>query len=470
MAASFAPEGLLDLTSVKRPQYVALPRALSAFRLGPSGPHGGALFDRIPEHADAAALLGAKPVDPMLYACFSSLLNGLSSGAAQVMGLFRCEGPDKVVLRLYEPKRPQPMEPLRPLYFRVQRGHAELAVEKKWVAAGAPTWLALFAAVYYAYIGDVRAFYGRKELGGPENAAWLVLCGKDSSRADYGALDKAQKEEGRGRSSDRAGSGTADEGAELLRRVLGTSEGSFDTELLTGSLFATEEGLAPKLAKQWQASMSRKVFVPSTGLRSGLAPAMVGKEPELRRWLYGLRGLPEDLIGLVLLFLEANQITSAKGKERYAKGARTLWQGVHGARRQRVPVAIELSPGDAALAELLGKSGQDGVCTFEVVDACALELPGQGKERALRYLALHTPEGPGRRFRFQENDGVSSLVKEPHKKGAYWLELDQVMTRASRLFVGGAAVSALASRASGPSFTVKLPGRRDGGIIWLMKL
>lgn len=469
MTASSSPDGLLDLTRVKRSQYAALPKALAAFRVEAGERPGPALFERPPEHADTAALLGAKPVDPMLHACFSSLLNGLSSGPAQVMGLFRSEGPDKVVVRLYEPKRPQPMEPLRPVYFRVQRGHAELAVGKKWVAPGAPQWLALFAAIYYAYIGDARAFYGRKDLGGAENAAWLVLFGKDSGRADYGPADKAQAEKGRGRESGRAGSGTAGDDAELLMRVLGTAEGPFDTKLLTDSLFATEEGLAQKLAKQWQSSLSRKAFVPATGLRSGLAPAMVGKEAELRRWLGGLRGLSEDLIGLVLLFLEANQITSAKGKERYARGARTLWEGVQSALRQRIPVALELSPGDAALPELLGKNGQDGSRTSEVVDACALELPGQGKERALRYLALHAQEGPGRRFRFQDNDGVSSLIKEPHKKGAYWLELDQIMTRASRLFVGGAAIAALAPRASGPSFTVTLPGRRDGGIIWLMK-
>lgn len=468
MTASFSPDGLLDLTRVKRSQYAALPKALAAFRVDGKGP-GTPLFERPPEHADTAALLGAKPVDPMLHACFSSILNGLSSGPAQVLGLFRCEGPDKVVVRLYEPKRPQPMEPLRPLYFRVQRGQAELAVAKKWVAPGAPAWLALFAAVYYAYIGDARAFYGRKDLGGAENAAWLVLFGKDSSRADYGPEDKAQQEKGRGKESGRAGGGVAGEDGELLRRVLGTTEGPFDTKLLTDSVFATEEGLAQKLARQWQSGMSRKAFVPSTGLRSGLAPAMVGKEAELRRWLRDQRGLSEDLTGLVLLFLEANQITSAKGKERYARGARTLWEGVQSALRQRIPVALELGPGDAALPELLGKNSQDEVRTFEVVDACALELPGQGKERALRYLALHTQDGPGRRFRFQENDGVSSLVKEPHKKGAYWLELDHIMARASRLFVGGEAVAALAPRAGGPSFTVKLPGRRDGGIIWLMK-
>lgn len=469
MTASFSPDGLLDLTRVKRAQYAALPKALSSFRIAAGEPPGKPLFETPPEHADTSALLGARPVDPMLHACFASILNGLSSGPAQVMGLFRCEGPDKVVVRLYEPKRPQPMEPLRPLYFRVQRGHAELAVAKKWVAPGAPAWLALFASVYYAYIGDVRAFYGRKDLGGTENAAWLVLFGKDSSRADYGPEDKAKKGGGRGKESGRAGSGASGGDPELLRRVLGTTEGAFDTKLLTDCLFATEDGLAPKLARQWQSSMTRKAFVPSTGLRSGLAPAMVGKEAELRRWLLGLRGLPEDLIGHVLLFLEVNQITSARGKERYARGARTLWEGVQSARRQRIPVALELSPGDPALAELLGKNGQEESRTFEVMDACALELPGQGKERALRYLALVAQEGPGRRFRIQEDDDVSSLVKEPHKKGAYWLELDQVMTRARRLFVGGAAVAALAPRASGPSFTVALPGRRDGGIIWLMK-
>lgn len=447
-------QGLLDVSKIKPGDYAKLPGALAGFKaseLTDDVP----LFSAPPEIADVMPLTKAQRVDGCLFDCFTSLLNGLSSGVAQVMGMFRAVDRNDVIVRLYLPKRPQPGEKPQPLYFRVQRGHAELAIQKKWVGPGAPTWLALYAAVYYAYIEDRDAFYKRPELGKAQNAAWLVLCGKDSSRADYSELEDKRASRGRGGQAAEKSSLRADDG---WRQVLCLNDPAKDGAFCAATIFGEDKGGGP-LTKEWLAWVAKARPTPQGWLRAGLTPATVDKLSEIRKWLEQRNGLAEELRWRLLLFLEANELASSDGSERYAREARAVWEEINKALLERSPVALQLRRDDKSLRAFADKDG-----VLEVVDTQSLELPNQKSVRALRYLLVRTARDSargGRKFRFQLVGGVQSLRAEPTKKAVHWLELDQVMTRCQRILGGAAAIAALAESRTQTSFTIKVDGPRS---------
>jgi hypothetical protein len=442
-------QGMLDLSKAKPKDYVKLPEALAG--ITPRSEKSSApLFSAPPEFTDIMPLAKAKPADGSLFECFASLLGGLPSGPAQVMGMFRSVGESEVVIRLFLPKRPRPSEKPQPMYFRVQRGHAELAIRNKWVGPGAPTWLALFASVYYAYIKDRQAYYERKDLGGADNAAWLLLFGKDSGRADY--PDSDSEKPGRAAKTG-GGGGPALAPSDVQKRVLGLSDPAADSKFCAECIFDEEKGAGP-LTKEWMAWVSKAKPTPDTDLRAGLTPQSVGKLGEVRKWLEQPKGLSNDVRWRLLLFLEANGV-STDDKERYPKETQRAWDEIGKTLRKRAPVALVVRSHEKGLLKLADNS--EGV--LEVVETQALELPSQKGPRGLRYLLVRTdPAQPGRRFCFEADNGVQILRAEPSKKALYWLELEHVMRSCAQILGGAPAAAALAQGREESAFTIEVAG------------
>lgn len=462
MPTPFDPAGLLDLSKAKRTDFVELPKVLAAYKPKRESDKENVLFDAPPEHTDLESLKAAKPFDPSLFYSFSSLLGGLPSGPAVVMGLFRCQGREQVVVRLFDPQRPQDGVPLSPMYFLLHRGHAQLAKDKQWVSQDAPLWLALYAAAYYSMIEDRKAFYRREDLGGPDNAAWLVLYGKDSSRAKY------PKEEAQGEGEE-GGDGTR----ALLHQVLGCHSELPNLELYQDALSILDPKVQKKYSKAWQAFLDKRPYVPSSGLRTGLRATSMQLCSMMDAWLRSKPGLCEEQISLLLWYLEANGAIAEKGKQRYHKGARSLWQGVQQTLVKRTPCALTVRKDSPLLAVLPDRKSkeeeeEDAGRTWEVVSVGALDLPPKKEEsRRLLFVGIADRSGSGRKFVWEETDKESQRFKlqtKPSKKGEFWIELDQIMTEVDRIHVGAAAKVALASQGDGQTFV--LSGERNLKLDW----
>lgn len=467
MAPAFDPNGLLDISRLKRTDYAKLPKRLSAFKAphAPAGEQG--LFARPPEFGDLLALGDARPVDDSLRLALESLLGGLSSGPGVIMGLFRCVNREDVVVRLYEPQKPEPDSMPKPCYFQVQRGHGQLAIKQGWVGKDAPLWLSLYVAVYYSFIDDRRAFYQRRDLGGADNAAWLVLYGKDSQRANYKRdtdKESARKKEAGDDEADEPGvSGPGS--TKLLGRIFGSQGTGADSKPLAPYVFLRERGSVDPRDKQWSAFLAKTPLDPKTKLPKSLPADALRSARELRVWLAKQSGLSDDAIDAVLFFLEINQCIFTKGEERYLHGAKTVWDGISGVLRSREPVAIELAENDPLVSELK-RWGGNGEPYLAVQALAKLELPSKEKSRTLRYLVLDVFNAPGREFAIKKTEGVRHLAFAPAKKEGYWLELDQVLRRAERILVGVDAMVALSRQFRTSSFTVELPRRPGGKIVW----
>lgn len=441
MATPISQQGLLDTSKIQPKQYVKLPKALASF-VAPDKDPPGPLFEREPSIEDLHALSKASPVDPHLYHGFASLLGGLASGPGLVMGMFRAIE-NEVVIRMFLPQRPHPTKPPQPLYFRVQSGHAALAVQKKWIGPGAPRWLALFTAVYYAYIKDRDAYYKREDLGGKDNAAWLLLYGKDSSRADY--KDDKEAEAG-------AGGGAADGGSDrqgMLQQILGAPSGKVDLAFCAKHVFDEPKGAGPR-TKAWAAWLSKAKVQPSTGLRSGLRREALADQRLFKKWLKERPGLDPQAMAQLLLFLEINGLFAAVDKERYLEGARALWDRMAKVLKARAPVVAELRPGDPALPSTEDKDFQK----VEVARLEQLEMPGgKGGPRNLRFVVLKTSEdGSGsQKYVWKSEEGVVMLTAKPDKLPHHWVELEQFMGRAVRV-LGGALAAAAMTRPTDQDF------------------
>lgn len=468
MADAAFQQGLLDASKLKPSDLREVTSALGRPPTPAKGEAAPALFERPPEFDDVDALLEARPPDYSLYNGLSSLLNGLSSGPAQVMGLFRAISPSDVVVRLYVPQRPQPGKAAEPLYFVLSRGHARLAIEKKWVGASAPTWLALLAAAYNAYIGSREAFYARKDLGGADNAAWLVLFGRDSSRAKYEDKEKDRNRRGgavrgsRGAGGSSRGARESEADTKLLARVLGVGDDELDKQECRTHVFDDLPEDAKRLTKEWLSWVDKSPPNAGTGLRAGLQPKSAGTLSGFRKWLDGRAGLSAKAKDRLLWFLEANGALQVDEKERYRKGALAIFDGIRESLHQRNRVALELTESDPAIPMVAEK----GLRTAEIIGWNSLALPDSPEPRSLFYVSLPARKGGGLRYRWHDEDELLSLRPEPSKKLELWLELDDLLRRATRIFVGGDAVSALAKQSQLPSFTVPLKSGADLKTLW----
>ena len=450
MAVRFDAKGLLDLAAAKSGKLAKLPKQLATFQAEPSTP-GEKLFPQLPVLEDLKALVKANPVDPFLYASLAAMLGGLSSGPGLVMGLLRAVSDDEVVVRLFLPKRPQPNQKPEPLYFQVKRGHGALAIANKWVGPKAPPWLALLAAVYYSYIKDRKAYYERKDLGGADNAAFLLLYGKDSSKADYG------DEAARGGAATTRKPGDSSAAAKgILDKILGLPDGKPDAEFCAEYVFG-ESKAGGRRTKEWLAWIKQFAIKPATGLRGSLTQESVSKRKEFRKWLQEKPGLSAEAKSRLLLCLESNGVLSADEKERYSASVLAVWNQIEKALAARSSVALELRPDDPDRALLTDKDS----CVAEVVALAQRDLPTGDKRpnRALRYLLLQTRQsrpGGDRKFAWVVKDDVQVLTEVPGAKAQYWMELDVALSRGVRVLGGASAIAVLEPVAAAESFETDL--------------
>ena len=466
MADKLDHQGLLELSKLKRSDFQPLPKCLQV-RAAAAAEDQGPLFPSPPVFEDVAALLTGKPQDYPLYHALSSLLNGLSSGPMQVMGMFRAVKDDAAVIRLYHAQRPQPETPAQPLYYLLPRGVATLARSRKWVGDAAPTWLALLAALFHGYQDeDPAAFYARKDLGGAENAAWLLLFGKDSSRAKYKAREKdkgdrsgtPEKENGKGDSASTA--------ANLPARILGLESGAVDAALCTEVVFAgaLDEGQAKRYTKTWQQWLKSVGYIPASKSRRGQDEKTTSELPSLQKWLLARKGLPAALVWRLCVFLEANGLLKVADKPRYAEGALVLHAGLTDAIEQRIPVALTLT--DRGWQSLHPDSASLPEGAVEVVGTQSLLLPLDKKQPPILYVELALPEHKGTRTRWQERQGYQVLTEEKHKRGRHWVELGLLMQQSGQLLLGSSARAVLQPKRDLGGGLITLTGRVAQKITW----
>ncbi len=444
MATRIDPMGSLDLSGVSAKEYSDLTSTLTTAHPGSKAP--AALFQQAPAYSDLSALAAARPVDPYLYAALESLLGGISSGPALLCSLFRVIDEHQVVVRLFFPIRPpaddEEERPARPLYFRLKRSQAVAAEHNKWVGAGAAEWIALLAAVYYTYIGDRKAYYGRTELGGGDNAAWLLLFGKDSSRAPpRQSTDDKQKE------PTITSTATGDR-TEVFHKLLGVPDGMVDLDFCASQIFDEDRSNRP-LSKQWQKWVTQIKIHPQTKLRGSLTIDAACKHKEFSKWLHKeRRGLPTEIISRLLIMLEGNGLLVGEKAQRYSNQRLLLWKRISKALAQKSVVAIEPKKDAADFIRLVRGSP----ALVEIVGLKVLPLPSlpKSEERALRYVILRAPKGSkegNRKFVWEQRDGVQVLSEQPNPKPQHWLELDAVFRQGVRVIGGPSAKAALAQAA-----------------------
>lgn len=494
MATTFYPNGLLEVSKLGPRDYAPLPKVLATFKVAVDPADAGPLFRRAPEFSDLDALQRVRSVDSALYACFSSLLSGLSSGPIVIMGAFRALDDQSVVVRMHAPARPKPSSSLPPMYIRVSREHAQLAVQRGWVPANAAPWLMLYAAVYYPLIGDPQKFYARKDLGGPDNAAWLVFYGKDSARAEYdddqdseeGKESGAGKWSGAGKKSKNgkvsgAGAGSAmPGGAEVLQSLYAgvfgydpSGEGEISKKLLTEQVFGAQAstGMRAADAKLWMKFLKQYPLRRQAPIVKALSTSSPLPEPALLRWMSKAKPLSADMRESLFLFLELNGALKGAKKERYSQAARELWSGIRKLLRDRVPVVLELDAHDDIVPALAGKEISDGLFAVRVLSATTLELPnvrGKDSKRALRLLGLDSVAGHGETLRVKKEGegGGKFLEREPSAKPSYVVDIERVLRCARRLHAGANALAILPARRGAPSFSMDLERNLMGKLKW----
>lgn len=470
MAPSFDPNGLLDVTSLGERDYAPLPKPLASFKPGTAAADPGPLFPQTPTFSDLDALLRVRSVDDSLHACFASLLGGLSSGPALVMSAFRALPDQSVVVRVHAPARPKPHASLPPMHVRVPRSHAQLAVERGWVPASAAPWLTLYAAVYYALIGDPVAYYRRTDLGGADNAAWLVFYGKDSARAEPEDSQADAKDEA-------AGSGQKSQSQAALRdlyaQIFATGKegvAGVDVRFLAEHVFAGNQvpmrSRGAQYAKQWLAALKKQSPSQSASLAKSLASVAPLPESVLRAWLRSQKSLSSELCETLFLFLELNEVLSAGKTERYSLGARSLWQGIHQLLQDGVPIALELNAGDRIRTRVQATELPGGTIATAVLEAPVVELGKRNDARALRYLGLAARPGAGEKVDVASIKDWRQLRRVPLAKGSCPLDAEQALLRGVRLHVGAKALAILPTPRSEVSFSLDLPQRAGGKIRW----
>lgn len=462
MADKLAQQGLLVLPKIKRSDYQPLPKGLHA-RAAAAAKDQGPLFPSPPAFEDVAELLTGKPPDYPLYHALSSLLNGLSSGPAQVMGLFRALTDEAVVIRLYQAQRPQPETPAQPLYFLLPRGVAALARSRKWVGDSTPTWLALLAALFHGYQDeDPAAFYARKDLGGAENAAWLLLFGKDSSRAKY--RDKGDKKSTPAKGNGKGGATSTAE--DLPARVLGLESGEVDAGLCTEVVFAgaLDEGQAKRFTQTWQQWLKSVGYIPASKSRKGQDTKTTSELPHLKKWLLSRKGLPAALMWRLCIFWEANSLLKLLDKPRYAEGALALHAGLTNAIEQRIPVAITLT--DRGWHSLLPDFASLPKGAVELVGTQSMPFPLDKKQPPLLFVELAIPEHKGTRARWQERKGYQVLAEEKHSNGPHWVELGLLMQQSGQILLGSSAQAVLPPKRDLGGGVIALTGHAAQKLTW----
>ena len=477
MAQTFHPNGLLDVSKLRERDYAPLPADLARYKPATNKEDAAPLFARPPKLSDIDSLLRVHAVDDSLHACFASLLSGLSSGPAVIMGAFFAQEDQTVVLRMHAPARPKPFGSLPPIYFCVPRSHAQLAVQKQWVTAQAPLWLALYAAVYYSLIGKPADFYRRRDLGGPDNAAWLVFYGKDSARAeDADSSDESSDS----RNGKKAGT-SADPGQTKALRAKVLAVGSEGTDALDERFLAEQvfvataqpgKAVPTKRAKLWIDLLKKQAPNKDATLSKLLASDDRIPEHALRAWLRAHKSLPADaadaadVVDSILLFLELNGAINGQGRERYSAGARSLWKEVRSLVGSGVPVVLELDADDR-LAEALKHTPLDsGTIAVSVVDATAVDVIEKDGKRRLRFFGLAAKPGSGRIVRVAQPSSWWTLCRTPSRKHPYPVDVEQLFVRAVRLHVGSKGQALLASSKDVPSFSLDLPRRAGGKLTW----
>lgn len=465
MAPAFDPQGLLDVSKLDDRSFAPLPKVLAAYSPTGQDSEPGPLFLHAPEFGDLDALLRARAVDDSLHACFSSLLGGLSAGPAVLMGAFRGLDEQSVAVRMHAPARPKPFGSLPPIYFRVSRSHAGLAVRRGWVAANAAPWLALYTAVYYALIGDAKKFYSREDLGGPDNAAWLVFYGKDSARADY---PDAEAEVGSGGGPAKAAPLTSLYAALFAFGSDGAA--SLDRKLLTEQVFAaaTEptRQVAARYAKDWQRVIAKSPPTKVAALAKVLAAGAALPEAALGAWLSAQSALSADLRACVAQFLELNGALGAKAKTRYSPAARSLWQGISDCLAGGVPVALELD-GDVALSDAVQAHAlPGGTQAISLTAVRTIELGKGEPERSLRQLLCAARPGMGQQLEVVRGEPWRSLRRARSNKPSYPLDAEQVLEGAVAVHVGAKALALQAPTRAVPNFTLAIPRNRTGPLKW----
>lgn len=488
MATTFYPNGLLEVSKLGPRDFAPLPKVLATFKVAVDPADAGPLFRRAPEFSDLDALQRVRSVDSALYTCFSSLLSGLSSGPMVIMGAFRALDDQSVVVRMHAPARPKPSSSLPPMYIRVSREHAQLAVQRGWVPANAAPWLILYAAVYYPLIGDPQKFYARKDLGGPDNAAWLVFYGKDSARAEYAedadSADERKSGNGGGAKLGRAAAGKAGPakpgGAAALKSLYAgvfgydpSGEGEISKKLLTQQVFGAPASIAMGAAdaKLWMKFLKQYPLSKQAPIAKALSTSSPLPEPALLRWMSKAKPLSAEMRESLLLFLELNGALKGTKKERYSQAARELWSGIRKLLRDRVPVVLELDAGDDIVPALDGKELSDGAFAVRVLSATTLDLPsagGKDSKRALRLLGLDGAAGHGETLSVKKEGegGGTFLEREPSAKPAYAVDIERVLRCARRLHAGANALSILPAQRGTPSFSMDLERNLMGKLKW----
>lgn len=481
MAPTFDRDGLLDVAKLQARDYAPLPKGLAAYK--PNARDGAdtdswALFPRPPDHSDLDALLRVRSVDDSLHACFSSLLGGLSSGAQVIMGSFRALDDGSVVVRMHAPARPRPFTSLPPIYFRVPHSHAQLAVERGWVPNHTAPWLMLYAALYYSLIGDPKVFYKRPELGGPDNAAWLVFYGKDSARALPDPGEEAGEEEQESGAQPRRGKAGAGPASPQALRALYSGifahgdnrKDALDLKLLAGQVFAVcsqdPRGQGSQHAKTWQSLLVKHPVDKVSSLSAPLAAPAPLPEAALRSWLRTLRGLPSELRESLLWFLELNGALDPQGQERYSKAARSLWRGVSDYLKHGVPVAVELDGDDPLRTQLQASVLPTGTLGVGVVAAGTVDLGQRDAKRGLRTIGLLARPGSAHALTVLRQLPFSSLQRTRSGPPCYPLDAEQVLARALRVHVGARALALRASSQDEPNFSLDLPRSPSSLLKW----
>ena len=474
MAQTSHRNGLLDVSKLRDRDYAALPALLADYKPTSDKTDAAPLFGKPPKLSDIDSLLRVRAVDDSLHACFASLLSGLSSGPAVIMGAFFAQDDQTVVLRMHAPARPKPFASLPPIYYRVPRSHAQLAVQNQWVTAQAPLWLSLYAAVYYSLIGKPADFYRRRDLGGPDNAAWLVFYGKDSARAE----DADSADESSNSRSGRKAGASADPGQTkaLRTQVLAVgSEGvdALDERFLAEQVFAAtaQPGKAEpsRRAKAWIDLLKKQSLNKDSTLDKLLKSDDPLPEQALRTWLRANKRLPTDLADVpdsVLLFLELNGVVTGQGRERYSAGARSLWKEVRDLLKSGVPVVLELDDDDPLTQALQHTPLESGTIAVAVVDATAVDVIEKVGKRRLRFFGLAAKPGSGRIVRVAQPGSWWTLGRVPSRKHPYPVDVEQLFEQAVRLHVGSKAQALLASSNDVPSFSLDLPRRPGGKLTW----
>jgi hypothetical protein len=460
MATTFYPNGLLEVSKLGPRDFAPLPKVLATFKVAVDPADAGPLFRRAPEFSDLDALQRVRSVDNALYTCFSSLLSGLSAGPMVIMGSFRALDDQSVVVRMHAPARPKPFSSLPPIYIRVSREHAQLAVQRGWVPANAAPWLILYAAVYYPLIGDPQKFYARKDLGGPDNAAWLVFYGKDSARAEYD--DDQDSEDGK-----ESGAGKRSQAGKKSR------SGGASKKLLAGQVFGASASttMAVDEAKLWLKFIKQYPPSKEAPIAKALAASSALPETALLRWMNKAKNLPPDMRESLFLFLEVNGALKVAKKERYSKAARDLWSGIRKLLRDRVPVVLELDARDDVVPSLERKILSDGTVAVRVLSATTLDLlspGGKDSKRCLRLLGLEGVAGRGETLRLSSGGkgGSKSLERETSSKPSYAVDIERVLRCARRLHAGANALAILPAKRGAPSFSMDLERNLMGKLKW----